>query len=116
MLKTSVFTCVGPRNREALRVGQNGVSGRGATRKDRRIRFHDLRHTFARGGRRGVDLATVAELLGHSVIITMRYAHPTPETKTKAVEALASCGAMKSRIDTIFRHQRTQDNSLIFYE
>ena len=56
------------------------------------LRFHDLRHTAATlmvmGG---IDLVTVKEILGHSTIeMTMRYAHPTPENKIKAVEVLAS--------------------------
>ncbi|MGB2763949.1 MAG: site-specific integrase, partial [Candidatus Aminicenantaceae bacterium] len=56
------------------------------------MRFHDLRHTAATlmiiGG---IDLVTVKEILGHSSIEqTMRYAHPTPENKRKAVNVLAS--------------------------
>jgi len=56
------------------------------------LRFHDLRHTAATlmvtGG---VDLATVSQILGHSTIqMTMKYAHPTPENKRKAVNVLAS--------------------------
>jgi hypothetical protein len=39
----------------------------------------------------GIDLVTVKEILGHATIqMTMRYAHPTPENKRKAVEVLAS--------------------------
>ncbi len=56
------------------------------------LRFHDLRHTAATlmvmGG---VDLVTVKEILGHSKIeMTMRYAHPTPENKRRAVNVLGS--------------------------
>ena len=56
------------------------------------LRFHDLRHTAATlmitGG---VDLVTVSQILGHSDIkMTMRYAHPTPENKRRAVDVLAS--------------------------
>lgn len=53
-------------------------------------RFHDLRHTFAtRLVMRGVDLVTVQQLLGHkSIAMTMRYSHPTPEHKRRAVELL----------------------------
>ena len=37
-----------------------------------------------------LDLITVFEILGHSSILTtMRYAHPTPENKRKAVNVLA---------------------------
>lgn len=54
------------------------------------LRFHDLRHTFAtRMANAGVDIFTLAELLGHSDIrITKRYAHGTEETKRQAVEKL----------------------------
>ncbi len=60
-------------------------------------RFHDLRHTAATymvlGGQ---DLATVQEILGHSTVtLTMRYTHPTPESKRRAVaslEALVAAG------------------------
>jgi integrase len=54
------------------------------------VRFHDLRHTFAtRLVLSGVDLATVAKLLGHStVMMTMRYAHPAPEDLRSAVAAI----------------------------
>ncbi|MEN6560537.1 MAG: hypothetical protein ABFD52_07170 [Acidobacteriota bacterium] len=38
----------------------------------------------------GIDLVTVKEILGHATIkMTMRYAHPTPENKRRAVEVLA---------------------------
>ncbi len=55
------------------------------------LRFHDLRHTAAtQMVMAGIDLVTVKEILGHSTIITtMRYAHPTPENKRKAVNVLA---------------------------
>jgi integrase len=64
------------------------------------LRFHDLRHTAATymvtGG---VDLVTVAEILGHTDIkMTMRYAHPTPENKRKAVNVL----------NAIFNHQNKE--------
>jgi len=56
----------------------------------KKLRFHDLRHTFAtRLVLSGVDLATVSKLLGHSSIQrTMRYAHPTPEALKSAVYKL----------------------------
>lgn len=67
----------------------------------RDLRFHDLRHTAATymvtGG---VDLVTVAEILGHADIkMTMRYAHPTPENKQKAVNVLAAVFSEASRIE-----------------
>lgn len=57
------------------------------------IHFHDLRHTFAtRLGLNGVDVFTIAEILGHSDIkMTRRYTHTNAETKAKAVQMLESC-------------------------
>jgi integrase len=54
------------------------------------VRFHDLRHTAAsRMVEAGIDLVTVKDILGHaSIQMTMRYAHPTPENKRRAVEKL----------------------------
>jgi len=58
---------------------------------DKGLRFHELRHTAASNMvEAGIDLPTVSRILGHSTILmTMRYAHPTPENMRKAVEALA---------------------------
>lgn len=61
------------------------------------LRFHDLRHTAATymvtGG---IDLVTVSEILGHSDIkMTMRYAHPTPENRRRAVNVLADVFSQK---------------------
>lgn len=55
------------------------------------FRFHDLRHTAATSMvNAGVDIVTVKEILGHSSIeMTMRYAHPTPENRRRAVDVLA---------------------------
>jgi len=64
----------------------------GALRRSgvKKFTFHDLRHTFATNlVMKRVDLTTVKELLGHkSIIMTMRYSHPTPEHKKQAVESL----------------------------
>jgi integrase len=56
----------------------------------RHIRFHDLRHTFASDlVMEGVDIRTVAKLLGHKDIrITMRYAHLAPDHLQAAVNVL----------------------------
>jgi integrase len=51
------------------------------------FRLYDLRHTYAsRAVMAGVDLPTLAALLGHtSVHMTMRYVHPAEEHKREAV-------------------------------
>ncbi|MCX6338912.1 MAG: site-specific integrase [Candidatus Aureabacteria bacterium] len=64
-----------------------------------RCRFHDLRHTVAtKMVLAGVSLPVVKEILGHaSIETTMRYAHPTPESKREAVEVLEGRKVGKDR-------------------
>lgn len=67
------------------------------------LRFHDLRHTAASMMiEAGADLVTVSKILGHSTIqMTMRYCHPTAETMSQAVDALASAfGKSRHKVDT----------------
>jgi integrase len=56
--------------------------------------FHDLRHTFAtRLADSGVDVVTIAALLGHSSIqMATRYTHPTDERNRRAIQALSGQG------------------------
>ncbi len=56
----------------------------------RRIRFHDLRHTFASQlVLRGCSLKVVQQLMGHhSVTMTERYAHVGDDQLVEAVQAL----------------------------
>ena len=55
-----------------------------------RFRFHDLRHTFgSRLGMAGQDLKTIMEIMGHkSPRTAMRYQHPAPDHKLRAVKIL----------------------------
>ncbi len=70
------------------------------------LTFHSLRHTFGtRLGMAGVDIRTIQELMGHKEIkMTMRYSHPTPEHKRRAVEVL-------ERVTTIFTTEGKTDQS-----
>jgi site-specific recombinase XerD len=62
---------------------------------DTGVTWYTLRHGFAsRLVMAGVDLRTVADLMGHATIqMTMRYAHLAPEHKLDAVEKLVSTWA-----------------------
>jgi integrase len=55
-----------------------------------RFRLYDCRHTWAtRAVESGVDLVTLAAMLGHSKInMVLRYAHPTQEHQTKAMDKM----------------------------
>src|ERR1035441_7377089 len=55
-----------------------------------KFRLYDLRHTWAtRAAESGIDLVTLASLLGHSKIqMVLRYAHPTQEHQARSVERL----------------------------
>lgn len=54
------------------------------------FRLYDLRHTWAtRAAMAGVDLVTLAAMLGHSrVQMVMRYAHPTEEHQFQAMRKM----------------------------
>lgn len=57
-----------------------------------RIRFHDLRHTFATMAlQNGVDVKTVSSMLGHySAGFTLdTYAHVTKDTQIQAVNTVS---------------------------
>jgi len=55
------------------------------------FRLYDLRHTWAtRAVQNGMDLATVAAILGHAKLnMVMRYAHPQERHKADAMKKLA---------------------------
>jgi integrase len=60
-----------------------------------RFRLYDLRHTFAtRAIQAGVDLVTVAAMLGHSKInMVLRYAHPSEEHQAAAMRKIQASAA-----------------------
>ena len=68
--------------------------------------WHDIRHTFAsRLVMAGVDLRTVAELMGHKKIqMTMRYAHLAKAHKQDAMKKLSAFNALE-------RHRQDSDGA-----
>jgi integrase len=77
--------------------------------------FHDFRHTAASHlVMSGVDLATVAALLGHKDIsMTMRYSHLAPDHKRKAIENLGRVFSMDTYMDT---KAKTEEKKVIAFE
>ena len=59
------------------------------------FRLYDLRHTWAtRAAMSGIDLVTLAAMLGHSRIqMVLRYAHPTQDHQSQAMERLEKFNA-----------------------
>ena len=68
----------------------NAHKGAIARAKLKPFRLYDCRHTFAtRAAEAGVDLVTLAAMLGHSrVQMVMRYAHPTKEHQFNAMKKI----------------------------
>jgi integrase len=64
--------------------------------KVKHFRLYDLRHSWAtRMVQAGVDLVTLAAMLGHSRIeMVLRYAHPTEEHQFAAMEKMQRAKAM----------------------
>jgi len=81
---------------------------------------HILRHTFAsRLVMAGLDLRTVQELMGHkSILMTMRYAHLSPDHKRAAMETLESRLSSKSpatshNTPSVFLPQESRKTAII---
>lgn len=60
-----------------------------------RFRLYDCRHTFAtRAVQAGVDLVTLAAILGHSKLnMVTRYAHPTEQHQAAAMQKIQAYGS-----------------------
>jgi integrase len=69
----------------------NGAHDRVCAKTGLPFVLYDLRHTFAtRMAEAGIDLATVAAILGHaSIRIVQRYVHPTADHKKAAMQRYA---------------------------
>jgi integrase len=61
------------------------------------FRIYDLRHTGAtRAAEAGMDMPTLAALLGHSKLnMVMRYAHPQERHQSEAIKQLEAFNAAK---------------------
>lgn len=62
------------------------------------FRLYDLRHTWAtRAAMSGIDLVTLAAMLGHSRIqMVLRYAHPTEQHQAEAAKRLEEFNIAKA--------------------
>ena len=70
------------------------------------FRLYDLRHTWAtRAAESGIDLVTLAALLGHSKIqMVLRYAHPSQEHQARSVARLEQFNAAR-QMEALLREQ-----------
>ena len=89
---TSDYVFINPATGTKYKDIKHAFAGLMQQAKIKNFRFHDFRHTVAtRMVEAGIDLAVVQEILGHaSIQTTMRYAHPVPERKKQAIDALSS--------------------------
>ena len=99
----SGFGCVfvNPLSGSAWKSIRNSFNGAVRRAKIEDFRFHDLRHTAASWlVMSGVDLLTVASILGHKDIrMTQRYSHLSPSHRVEAVEALTGAKKLFSSED-----------------
>ena len=78
-----------------------------------KFRLYDLRHTYgSRAVMAGVDLQTLKELMGHeSISTTIKYVHPTPEHKLRAMLRLETYNAEERKLaarHTVVRGHKTR--------
>jgi integrase len=78
-----------------------------------KFRLYDLRHTWAtRAAESGIDLVTLASLLGHSKIqMVLRYAHPTQEHQARSVERMEQFVAAR-QIEALSLKQGTAEGMI----
>jgi integrase len=88
----------------------------GAVRRSnlRYFRLYDLRHTWAtRAAMSGIDLVTLAAMLGHSRIqMVLRYAHPTEQHQAQAMRKLEEFNAAKQMAEFEATQRRSLQISL----
>lgn len=76
-----------------------------------RFKPYDLRHTWAtRAAESGIDLVTLAAMMGHSRIqMVMRYAHPTQVHQSAAMHRLSEFNEAKRTKEAELRARREED-------
>jgi integrase len=83
--------------------------------KVRKFRLYDLRHTWAtRAAEAGMDVGTLASLLGHSkLVMVMRYVHPGEAHRVDAVKKLEVFNAAR-QIAEFEKKNQVQESPLQF--
>jgi hypothetical protein len=82
--------------------------------KVKKFRLYDLRHTWAtRGVEAGVDLVTLAALLGHSKLtMVQRYCHPQQQHQFEAIKKLAVANAAREIAEIEKQKARTRTKTI----
>jgi integrase len=105
-----------PHRKDSNRPMTSVKTGHANTLSDSKVsafRIYDLRHTWAtRAAEAGMDMPTLAALLGHSKLnMVMRYAHPQEKHRAESIKRLEAFNAAKEIAEVEKKQKATKQAS-----